>query len=264
MSSYNNPSISQYNDNKLYHFLKKCMIFFVVLLLLFFIFFPFDVPHRHPHSFFANSSFAPLPKPTHISYKGRTSVSLKSTTRLKDYNKAHLRHAQANGINHPFKDSRQLEKTINTYLNKGDLVNVHATRYYMIRPLNYSHAYLTPAAISLLNEIGIRFQNRLKEKNLPLYRYELSSILRTVEDQKKLTRVNRNATPNASSHYYGATFDICYRRFFYDGEHSDNVKAMYCLIDVIKELRKECRLLCVDEKNNACFHITTTMLNPRG
>ena len=72
---------------------------------------------------------------------------------------------------------------------------------------------LTPDALAALDAIGGRFQAGLEAAGLPPYRFVVSSTFRTAEHQDRLRGVNANAARGRSSHEFGTTFDIAYRRY---------------------------------------------------
>ncbi|MCM8815045.1 MAG: DUF5715 family protein [Candidatus Omnitrophica bacterium] len=100
----------------------------------------------------------------------------------------------------------------------GKLIHLSETRFWRIKELKDSLPYVTPDTFKLLQLIGEKFQENLKKNNLPLYRFTISSVLRTDEGQKRLTRKNRNATKNTSSHQFGTSVDILFKEFDYTGE----------------------------------------------
>ena len=65
----------------------------------------------------------------------------------------------------------------------------------------------------LLETLGARFHERLDELNLPRYRMEVTSAMRTTERQAELRRTNANAASGVSSHEFGATVDLSYAAF---------------------------------------------------
>ena len=96
-----------------------------------------------------------------------------------------------------------------------------------LRPLDGASPYydtrwgrnpLTPDALAALDAIGERFHERLAEAGLPPFRYVVSSTFRTAEHQDRLRGVNANAARGRSSHEYGTTFDIAYKRYRFDAE----------------------------------------------
>ena len=72
---------------------------------------------------------------------------------------------------------------------------------------------LAPGAIAALDVIGARFHRLLAAEGLPLVRFSISSAYRSAYNQSRLRRRNRNATRGVSSHEFGGSFDITYKRF---------------------------------------------------
>lgn len=89
--------------------------------------------------------------------------------------------------------------------------------YAEMAEATYSIPLLTPSAAASLDSIGARFHDRLREAGLPLYRVVATSLLRSTEDQTALRGRNVNAAAGHSSHEYGTTYDLHYRRFAYGG-----------------------------------------------
>ncbi len=91
----------------------------------------------------------------------------------------------------------------------GRLVRLpDTTAYYYLQEFDYSVGYVTPDLARLLDLIGERLHEELREAGLPLYRYNISSVLRTADNQQALRRVNPNATYGVSTHEFGTTLDI--------------------------------------------------------
>lgn len=177
----------------------------------------------------------------------------------KDLNAAHLKYAKANGIK-GFKSNKEFREKIEDLIDDDELVKIETCKYYVVDKLTHSHAYLVPEAAELLDEIGKRFQEKLDENDLPKRYYQITSLLRTGESQRGLSRSNVNATSN-SSHLYGTTFDITYAKVFSkpklqkSSEIADG-PAIRLLSEAIGELRKEGRCVVVTERKERCFHIT--------
>ena len=98
-------------------------------------------------------------------------------------------------------------------LDAGRLVPLEDSPYWTVRDLDHSTALVTPDVVDLLTEVGRRFQARLAELGLPPLRLEVTSVLRTAEDQAQLRRVNPNAARGASTHQFGTTVDVAYSSF---------------------------------------------------
>lgn len=183
--------------------------------------------------------------------------------KLNDLNDAHLLHAQKNGLKHPFVSNEDFESRIDDIKRKSVLVEVTDNKFYQLKSLTHSYPYLVPEAVDMLNEIGYRFQERLKEKENTLFRFRITSLLRSEETQNKLSRRNFNATSH-SAHLYGTTVDISYKNFL--NAKNDSVESSWegiqALTKVLVDMREECRILVVRERKQACFHITVVVCRP--
>lgn len=73
---------------------------------------------------------------------------------------------------------------------------------------------LTPDALVSLDLVGQRFHAHLVDAGLPPVRMAVSSAYRSAAYQAKLRRRNRNASKTTSSHEFGTTYDLAYRRFY--------------------------------------------------
>lgn len=205
----------------------------------------------------ANQCLYPISDDTqHTSLCGCATAPIKSKNQFRDINPDQLAHAHANGIKHPIDNLEELNSRIDELIKTDQLVRIKANEYYNIRPLTHSVPYLTPEAKQLLDIIGRRFQYNLHKVGLPKYKFQLSSLLRTVEYQQQLTRINTNATPNESAHYYGTTFDIAYHQYDRRGRTINDPKVEAILEQTLLQLRRECRLMIIRERSNKCFHIT--------
>lgn len=109
---------------------------------------------------------------------------------------------------------------------QGRLVQLEdSTDYWVIRDLDYSVPLVTPDVRALLSEIGERFQAELEEMRLPPYRFVISSVLRTAEDQRALRRRNPNAARGVSTHEFGTTVDVVYSTYAAPAEPVVQVEA---------------------------------------
>lgn len=170
-----------------------------------------------------------------------------------DLNDLQLQAAERIGI--PPLDSRE---TLDDVI--GKLREVTSNDKIHVDPLTHSVPYLVPKAHALLNEIGRRFVDQLKDNNLPLYRPIVTSITRTKQDVKRLQRGNVNATDH-STHLYGTTFDITWRRYKKVDPDEPRVlspdELKHILAIVLSDLRLDGRCYIKHEVKQACFHITT-------
>jgi hypothetical protein len=124
-------------------------------------------------------------------------------------NAAHVAAARRNGVG-PVRDSAHLAALV----GRGDLVQLpDSTRWWVLRELDGSMPYVTPGTQAALEEIGRLFHARLDEHGLPPFRLDITSVLRTGQQQAALRRRNRNASATTSSHEFGTTLDIAYLSF---------------------------------------------------
>ena len=138
------------------------------------------------------------------------------------------------------------------------LVPIFSTGVYKVDTMYHSHPYLLPEAVLLVDYIGHRF-NELMAEHYPSigdHRIIVTSALRTEQDERRLRRVNRNAT-DTSCHLYGTTFDISAQRYRHlDSGHDTVVDACKQMLALaLYELRYE-GLCYVKYERGSCFHIT--------
>jgi hypothetical protein len=124
-------------------------------------------------------------------------------------NAAHVAAARSNGVG-PVRDSAHVAALV----SRGGLVQLpDSTEWWVLRDLDQSLPYVTPGTQAALEEIGRRFHARLDERGLPPFRLDVTSVLRTDQQQSALRRRNPNASATTSSHEFGTTLDIAYLSF---------------------------------------------------
>jgi hypothetical protein len=124
-------------------------------------------------------------------------------------NAQHLAAARRLGIP-PDSPQDVLERLV----REGRLVRLQdTTDLWIVRRLDYSQPLLTPGAEAMLRQLAGRFQAQLAELGAPAFRLEVTSVLRSAEDQERLRRVNPNAAAGESTHMYGTTLDVAYSAF---------------------------------------------------
>lgn len=173
-----------------------------------------------------------------------------------DRNDRQLAVAQAIGI--PLIASREAAEKLT-----DRLVLIDDNEHYSVDSLTHSIPYLIPGAAALLDTIGQNFLDSLACKGLNPNKIIVTSVLRTQGDVKRLRRRNTNASAN-STHAYGTTFDISWKRFEKvedpDGRPLQDVRAdtlKLVLAEVLRDLKKADRCYVKYEIRQACFHITT-------
>lgn len=162
-----------------------------------------------------------------------------------NYKTEHLPNAKKLTNNLFIDDKRDLNKQV----RRGKLVKIENNTGYKIRYLLNSTKHLTPYAYEVLKEMGRRYQDKLKNTEQEDSYFELSSVLRTEVQQKRIRKLYPNAaTFNNSTHSYGVSFDIAYLKSI---DCSVSNKA---LNEVLNEMQAEKKILICPEKN--CLHIT--------
>ena len=122
-------------------------------------------------------------------------------------NGAHVAQGRALGVRVGTREVRD------SLIAAGRLVQLEDSTAYWIVRRSASPAYVVPAVPALLEELGRRFQARLAEIDVPPYRIEVTSALRTSARQNRLRRTNANAASGVSSHEFGTTVDLSYAAF---------------------------------------------------
>ena len=198
---------------------------------------------------------------------------------LRDVNAVQIARARRMGVP---RGSRIEEMT-----RSGRLVKLaDTTEYWIIRELDYSVPSVTPATEAMLAEIGERFQARLDSLGLPRYRLDITSVMRTPEKQSALRKRNANASRVESSHEFGTTVDIAYRKYAPPARDSvgtpldpatrqltdslivhvaqERAAEMQAILGrVILEMRRQGLLLVRMERRQTVYHITVARALPK-
>jgi hypothetical protein len=137
------------------------------------------------------------------------------------------------------------------------LVNVYDGRGYRIGRLTHSKAMLLPEVRTLLQEMGNDYADALEGTDSEGTVFRVTSMTRTHDQQKKLTRSNLNATRGKSTHSYGASFDIA----FMDRANSkaNCNRPTREIQKLLLQYQKEGRILIIPERG--CMHITLLRVN---
>ena len=175
-----------------------------------------------------------------------------------DQNGVQLNAAAKFGIKQPLKNRDAADDV------KDGLVKIRSNSHYSIAKLTHSIPYLTDGAAELLDMIGKNFLDSLESKGLNPNKIIVTSVLRTLEDIKKLQKSgNPNAVKN-SAHCYATTFDIAYA--YYDKtwfknfrfcESVEPVTLKKVLGEVLRDLKRQKKCYVKYEVKQRCFHITT-------
>lgn len=129
----------------------------------------------------------------------------------------HIERARRLGLD-PVRDRRTAGR-----LGRGadsTAVRLSTNAFYIVDPaMSYAVALAVPSTAHVLERLGRRFQDNLMAQGLPPYRFILTNILRTGQDQAAISGVSVNAAQGQSTHEYGTTFDIFYEWFHYAAAH---------------------------------------------
>lgn len=170
---------------------------------------------------------------------------------LTDLQDVQIVAAEKNGIKESF--SRE-----DLASGKYDVKHIATCRHYVVDELTHSSPYLVPKAATLLDDMAVAFQDSIYLRGYDRrHRFIVTSVTRTRDDVKNLTRGNVNATEN-SCHCYATTFDITYTRFDRPSSHviNDDNKLYDILMQVASDFREEGRCYVKWEHRQKCLHIT--------
>ena len=134
-------------------------------------------------------------------------------------------------------------KAIGRLVEEGRLVRLpDTTEHFYLQEFDYSVPFVTPDAARLLTIIGERLHADLRAANLPLYRFNVSSLLRTGDNQRALRRINPNAARGVSAHEFGTTLDIVVHIYDYVPREDDALPGtVYPEIDERLETMRRAR-----------------------
>lgn len=186
-----------------------------------------------------------------------------SSIKLNDVTADYSKKSRALGIK-PQKN----DQTLDSLADAGELTRVEGGEHYLLDNLTHSYPYLTPNAAQLLETIGSRFSDALKNTDLKNTQLRVTSLLRTSHSNKKLRQGNSNVSEE-SAHLYGIAFDISYTRFtpsvrwFFRKifvpvkSHAQTKFLKETLANVLLQLKKEGKCWVTYEKKQHCFHVVS-------
>lgn len=157
-----------------------------------------------------------------------------------------------------------VEKRDTDFSKIPQLRKIETCDLYYVEYLAHSVPYLTPHAKELLERIARDFQDSLRVLGVTPHRIIITSVLRTMDDVRRLQRVNGNAVPQ-SSHCYGTTFDIAHNCFYtvdpnvkdgQNGKFMSYADMKRVLGHVLFRLRMKHMCLVIMENTQPCYHVT--------
>jgi len=142
-------------------------------------------------------------------------------------------------------DQAQLEELIRTH----ELVEITESPALRVSPaILADKRYCRPWTNQFLDDMS---QAYYKEFRVPM---QVNSAVRTMEQQQKLRRHNRNAAPEigevTSSHLAGITVDLA-RRGLTRAQHQ-------WMVDYLKNLRDLGLIEAAEERRQKCFHVAVS------
>lgn len=208
---------------------------------------------------FIYSSCNTTESPKDIDYVSIDYLSNTEKRALKSYwNDTHIEEAHKSKLKQPLKDQDYFYENEKRICKEADLEKIETNKKYAVSRLMNSLPYLNEEAVDFLDLLADRMTKSFEEKNIMYYRFVLTSVLRTEKDQCALQKINVNATPSETSHYYGTTFDISQTRFLL--KKSNENKYSYRLRNILARelirLQEEGKCYVLIESREKCFHIT--------
>jgi len=188
------------------------------------------------------------------------SFAVNKTTRYKHHH-ARVRHVAWNPVLKGSHDSllRQNEEIDRLQLPRiaddqqllelertQELMPIQETRALHVSPaVQPDKRFARPWVNQFLDDMSAAYYNQF---HVPM---QVNSAVRTIEQQHKLRRSNRNAAPesgdNASSHLAGITVDLAKRGL---------TRTQHAWIEnYLKDLRDQNLLEVAEERHQACFHV---------
>ena len=153
------------------------------------------------------------------------------------------------------KDENDIKKRV----SDGKLFRIRSGSRFIIDRMSYSYPFLTREGEILLNEIGKRFKEKTEIAGFRGARFIVTSMTRTTENMRDLSRNNQNVSVN-SAHLHGIAFDISYIRFSCRKLFVTSCDKRYlkeALAQVIWQLKEDDRCWATYEKVQNCYHIVT-------
>lgn len=137
---------------------------------------------------------------------------------------------------------------------KIGLSYIESTNTYSIGWMEYSVPFLFPEAKTMLSEIAQDFQDSLKQQSLPKHKLRVTSLIRSIGAQKRLTQ-NESPTP----YWYGYTFSISHHHFIKINLLRDTIDG-HLLKDTFEKIlmkkQKNNKILVHSDKDSSFFTIT--------
>ncbi len=130
--------------------------------------------------------------------------------------------------------------------SRQELVSIKESKALRVDPrLDPERRYCRPWTLEFLQDMSLSYYKEFHSF------IQVNSAVRTVEQQRRLRRVNRNAAPDtgetASSHLAGLTVDISKRGL--------SRKQHKWIENYLSDLREQGLIEAAEERHQACFHV---------
>ncbi len=138
------------------------------------------------------------------------------------------------------------EKELKRLVREKELLPIRNTSYMRVDPrLERRHRYCREWVLAFLQDMGKSFHQKFHGK------IQVNSAVRTVAEQRRLLRTNRNAAPiegdTASSHLAGVTVDIAKKHLTY--------AQIKWIRNYLLDMKDRGLVEAVEERWQAVFHI---------
>lgn len=178
---------------------------------------------------------------------------------LKKYtNQYHQEEAHKSPLSKPISSKSFFLENQEEIEDLYDLEKLEDTETFIVSKLSHSIPWVTSDTKDFVEILGERMEERFDSIDVLPYRFVLTSVTRTENDQKRLRKSNLNATKNESSHFYGVSIDISQTRFALP-ESRESVYSYRLRNLIARELIKlqdEGYCYVILENREKCFHIT--------
>lgn len=133
---------------------------------------------------------------------------------------------------------------------------VKANTGYVLDSFEYSYAFLTPYAASILKEIGQAFSDSISNTPLKDCQLIVTSMTRTQHTVSRLMRRNRTAV-SKSPHLNGNAFDFSYARFAAN-RTLNSIEHRFLqtkIAEILLHFKKTTKIWVTFERHEECLHV---------
>ncbi|MBM3159809.1 MAG: hypothetical protein FJZ66_00620 [Bacteroidetes bacterium] len=155
-------------------------------------------------------------------------------------------------------------RQILSHYKRGKLHLVKNNHGFKLDDLTYSYPFLIPCANRLLEDIGMRFDEAIKNTPLQGSKFIVTSLTRTTHSVKRLRKNNINSIQR-SPHLNGNSMDFSFSRFEIIKESQitpcDKQFLQATLSKVLYDLKINGKCWVTFEKYENCLHVVANKIN---